>query len=142
MTTHPALRFLFLLQSCADSLSLPAQCQLLTLSDNHFLVVVAALQPHVNRQVDETRTRLTEQQRLERQQQAARTMQLMVHACSCQSANCGSSSCRKVRALFQHSVMCPLKITGGCNMCKKMWLLLTMHAKSCTDPECPVPRCK
>jgi E1A/CREB-binding protein len=92
--------------------------------------------------VDETRTRLTQVERDQRQVQLQRTMELLKHACSCQDSNCSSSSCRKVRALFQHAVHCQLKVTGGCPHCKKMWCLLTLHAKSCVEPNCPVPRCK
>jgi E1A/CREB-binding protein len=92
--------------------------------------------------IDETRTRLTEQERAERAAQLQRTLQLLVHACSCNNPQCGSSSCRKVRQLFQHAVQCQLKVTGGCQLCKKMWCLLNLHAKSCTAAECPVPRCR
>jgi hypothetical protein len=42
--------------------------------------------------------------------------------------------------LFQHAVACQLKVTGGCQMCKKMWALLNLHAKSCARSDCPVPR--
>ncbi len=47
-----------------------------------------------------------------------------------------------MRQLFQHAMACPLKVTGGCQMCKKMWGLLNLHAKSCTRSDCPVPRCR
>lgn len=91
---------------------------------------------------DMTRSRLTEQERLERSQQLQKTLALLVHACSCHNPQCGSTSCRKVRALFQHAVQCQLKVTGGCHLCKKMWCLLNLHAKSCTTSDCPVPRCR
>lgn len=102
----------------------------------------ATLQKHEARKYDETRMRLTEQERRERNEQLQKTMALLVHACSCQNPQCSSNSCRKVRQLFQHAVVCQLKVTGGCTMCKKMWCLLNLHAKSCTRPDCPVPRCK
>ena len=92
--------------------------------------------------IDETRTRLTEAERAERAAQLQKTLQLLVHACSCNNPACGSNSCRKVRQLFQHAVQCQLKVTGGCQLCKKMWCLLNLHAKSCTAAECPVPRCR
>ena len=53
------------------------------------------LQQHV-RKVDETRVRLTDKERQERQDQLQRTMQLLVHACSCKDPACPSNSCRKV----------------------------------------------
>lgn len=47
--------------------------------------------------VDETRMRLSEAERRERMEQLARTMALLVHACSCNvKNNCTSTSCRKV----------------------------------------------
>jgi E1A/CREB-binding protein len=39
-------------------------------------------------------------------------------------------------------VQCQQKVTGGCHLCKKMWCLLNLHAKSCTTSDCPVPRCR
>ncbi|KAJ9527555.1 hypothetical protein QJQ45_025823 [Haematococcus lacustris] len=100
------------------------------------------LQPQVNRKFDETQKRLTDAERRERTEQLQKTMALLVHACSCNNVQCSSSSCRKVRALFQHAVVCQLKVTGGCQMCKKMWFLLNLHAKSCNRSDCPVPRCR
>ena len=98
-------------------------------------------QAHVNyHKMDETRQRLTEKERTERSLQLQRTMALLVHACDCKNPNCSSSSCRKVRQLFQHAVQCQLKVTGGCQLCKKMWCLLNLHAKSCTNANCSVPR--
>jgi hypothetical protein len=100
-------------------------------------------QAHTNfKRIDETRTRLTEQERAERAAQLQKTLQLLVHACSCNNPQCGSNSCRKVRQLFQHAVQCQLKVTGGCQLCKKMWCLLNLHAKGCTTTDCPVPRCR
>ena len=40
--------------------------------------------------------RLTDKERQERQDQLQRTMQLLVHACSCKDPACPSNSCRKV----------------------------------------------
>ncbi|KAG2482629.1 hypothetical protein HYH03_018437 [Edaphochlamys debaryana] len=97
--------------------------------------------PH-KRALDETRQRLTEAERRERNEQLQKTLALLVHACSCQNQACGSNSCRKVKQLFQHAVHCQAKVTGGCQLCKKMWCLLNLHAKSCTRADCSVPRCK
>jgi len=100
------------------------------------------LVPQSSRNYDETRMRLTDAERRERSEQLQKTMALLVHACSCNDLQCQSSSCRKVRQLFQHAVGCQQKVTGGCPLCKKMWFLLNLHAKSCTRTDCPVPRCK
>ena len=98
-------------------------------------------QPHA-RKVDETRMRMTEEERVERAAQLARTMGLLVHASSCINPACPSSNCQKVKALFQHAVTCTRKVTGGCQLCRRMWMLLQMHAKQCQAAECPVPRCR
>lgn len=47
-----------------------------------------------------------------------------------------------MRQLFQHSCQCQIKVAGGCQMCKKMYFLLHLHAKSCTQLDCVVPRCR
>jgi E1A/CREB-binding protein len=92
--------------------------------------------------LDENRMRLTEQERLERQQQLQKTLELLVHSCNCNNPSCSSSSCRRLRQLFAHAVSCEVKVTGGCTVCKKMWCLLNLHAKSCTSSDCAVPRCR
>ncbi|KAG1663398.1 hypothetical protein FOA52_011676 [Chlamydomonas sp. UWO 241] len=96
---------------------------------------------HVRR-MDETRMRLTEGERKERSEQLQRTMALLVHACACRDVQCPSHSCRKVRELFQHANTCQIKVGGGCQLCKKVLVLLNLHAKSCSVSVCPVPRCR
>lgn len=67
---------------------------------------------------DETRQRLTEQERQERNQQLQKTLTLLVHACSCHDPQCSSTSCRKVRRLFKKSCFAPgvlaAYLTGNC----------------------------
>jgi E1A/CREB-binding protein len=101
-----------------------------------------ALEPQRARAFDETRMRLTDEERASREAQMARTMALLVHASACASGACPSSNCAKVKALFQHAMSCPLKIAGGCAYCRRMWALLQAHAKACAAAECPVPRCR
>jgi hypothetical protein len=96
-------------------------------------------QPH-QRALDETRQRLTEAERRERSEQMQKTLALLVHACNCNG--CSSNSCAKVKQLFQHAVNCQARVTGNCQLCKKMWCLLNLHAKGCTRADCRVPRCK
>ena len=91
---------------------------------------------------DETRSRLTEAERADRAAQLARTMALLRHASGCADARCASSNCAKVKALFQHAGACPLRVAGGCQLCRRMWMLLQMHAKQCSEEGCPVPRCR
>ena len=70
------------------------------------------------RKIDETRTRMTEEERVERHAQLARTMALLVHASGCGNAECPSTNCSKVKGLFHHAVSCPLKVAGGCQLCR------------------------
>jgi E1A/CREB-binding protein len=87
------------------------------------------------RKIDETRARMTEEERAERSAQLARTMALLVHASGCASPDCASSNCAKVKGLFHHAVSCPLKVAGGCQLCR--WVLET-RALPCPCP-CPAP---
>jgi len=93
-------------------------------------------------QTDSRVSRMSEEERRARQEQLRKTMQLLVHASSCQDKKCPHPSCFKVKMLFQHSLTCQTKATGGCQYCRRMWALLQLHAKSCTTPNCPVPRCR
>jgi E1A/CREB-binding protein len=101
-----------------------------------------AMEPHARSTFDATRMRLTEEDRAQREQALQRTMALLVHASACNNPKCPSLNCAKVKALFNHAVSCPTKITGGCNYCRRMWALLQAHAKTCTAADCPVPRCR
>ncbi|KAK2080334.1 hypothetical protein QBZ16_000187 [Prototheca wickerhamii] len=100
-----------------------------------------ALEPHA-RKFDETRNRLTEEERRQRAQQLQRTMHMLVHASACTNAACPSTNCAKIKQLFQHAMHCPKKIHGNCQLCWRMWSLLQVHAKQCTVDNCPVPRCR
>ena len=100
------------------------------------------LVPQTTRKFDETRMRLTDEDRIRRDQSLQRTMALLVHASNCAKSDCPSTNCGKVKALFQHAVQCKMKITGGCNYCRRMWALLQAHSKMCIETECPVPRCR
>ena len=70
------------------------------------------------RRIDETRMRLSDQERRDRAQQLQRTMLLLVHASNCKDANCSSSHCGKVKNLFHHAATCQKKIAGGCPLCR------------------------
>lgn len=107
----------------------------------------AVTHPHqlvlqATRKFDETRMRLTDEDRMKRDETFQRTMTLLVHASDCRSTQCLSSNCAKVKALFNHAVNCTVKITGGCAYCRRMWALLQAHSKMCIAAECPVPRCR
>jgi E1A/CREB-binding protein len=85
---------------------------------------------------------MTEEDRRDRAAQIQRTMELLVHATTCRAQNCGSPNCTKVKHLFRHATACPVKAGGGCQLCRKMWTLLQVHSKGCTETDCPVPRCR
>jgi E1A/CREB-binding protein len=100
------------------------------------------LVPQATRKFDETRMRLSDEDRVKRDESLQRTMALLVHASDCRNQQCRSSNCAKVKALFNHAVNCTVKITGGCTYCRRMWALLQAHSKMCIAAECPVPRCR
>ena len=79
--------------------------------------------------------------RSQRSEQLRRTMQLLVHSSMCNDPNCQSQNCKRVKMLFKHGLECKVKYQGGCNLCRRMWALLQIHAKSCRVENCPVPRC-
>lgn len=93
------------------------------------------------RDIDERRSRLTQEQLSARNQSLHRTMQVLLHASNCTDQKCPSTSCARVKAMYHHALTCPVKIAGNCQYCRRMWMLLQMHATHCTVPNCQVPRC-
>ncbi|KAL6561465.1 hypothetical protein OROMI_017066 [Orobanche minor] len=74
--------------------------------------------------------------------QLRKMLELLVHATQCRSSHCQYPNCRKVKGLFQHGMLCKVRASGGCVLCKKMWYLLQLHARACKESECNVPRCR
>lgn len=68
---------------------------------------------------------------------------LLLHASTCTAADCRSTSCYTIRALLRHAVSCEVRTTGGCDVCKRVWALLSIHARECRarPRECPVLHC-
>ncbi|KAK2354278.1 histone acetyltransferase of the CBP family [Trifolium repens] len=69
---------------------------------------------------------------------------LLLHASECRvgaGARCRFPNCFKVKGLFRHGMRCRTRASGGCDLCKKMWFLLQLHACACNKAECNVPRC-
>lgn len=83
----------------------------------------------------------TEEQRKERQRSIQLHMTLLMHAATCNSSKCQSQNCAKMKNLLKHGDTCPIKASGGCNVCKRIWTLLQIHAKQCKESNCPVPKC-
>ncbi|CAH9102174.1 unnamed protein product [Cuscuta epithymum] len=72
-------------------------------------------------------------------------LDLVVHASRCRATKsdpCPFPDCNKIRQIFHHAHGCTIRISGGCNICNKIWLLLRMHARKCEDSSCLVPRCR
>jgi len=86
-------------------------------------------------------TELTEAQRKERQRSIQLHMTLLQHAATCNSPKCPSANCTKMKGLLKHGAQCKVKATGGCNVCKRIWALLQIHARQCKASQCPVPNC-
>lgn len=84
---------------------------------------------------------LTPEQRKERQRSIALHMTLLLHASTCRSAKCTSANCAKMKGLLKHGAGCKVKANGGCNVCKRIWALLQIHARQCKAENCPVPNC-
>ncbi|XP_019195482.1 PREDICTED: probable histone acetyltransferase HAC-like 1 isoform X2 [Ipomoea nil] len=72
-------------------------------------------------------------------------MELLVHASRCRAGKsnpCPLPECHKIRQLFRHAHGCTIRVSGGCDICNKIWLLLRMHYRNCQDSSCSVPRCR
>lgn len=93
--------------------------------------------PIVNNQKNEQ----TEEQRRERQRSIQLHMTLLMHAATCTSTKCHSQNCAKMKGLLRHGQDCKQKAAGGCNVCKRIWTLLQIHARQCKEDKCPVPKC-
>lgn len=84
---------------------------------------------------------LTEAQRKERQRSIQLHMTLLLHAATCANPKCPSANCTKMKGLLKHGGQCKIKANGGCNVCKRIWALLQIHARQCKAKNCPVPNC-
>eukprot|EP00850_Spirogloea_muscicola_P002020 SM000007S20980 [mRNA] locus=s7:1471294:1479028:+ [translate_table: standard] len=98
------------------------------------------LVPHPSAQDRNAQNKEARQQRV---LQLRKMMELLGHASVCTiRQNCGYPKCSSVKRLFWHGRMCNIRVAGGCTLCKRMWTLLQLHARSCKEPGCRVPRCK
>ena len=78
------------------------------------------------------------------EREIAQYMTLLQHASACPSTPpCDSANCARMKALLNHCPNSAIKAHGGCNVCRRVWALLQIHAKRCAiDEDCPVPHCK
>ncbi|XP_022733629.1 histone acetyltransferase HAC12-like isoform X2 [Durio zibethinus] len=70
-----------------------------------------------------------------------RVLEVLLHACQCHS-RCSYPNCLLIKKLFYHAKECSVRAAGGCQHCKKMWLILRLHSRNCKESDCIVPRCR
>lgn len=88
-----------------------------------------------------SKSELSAAQRAERQRSIQLHMTLLLHAATCSNPRCPSANCNKMKGLMKHGAQCTIKAAGGCNVCKRIWALLQIHARQCKAVNCPVPNC-
>lgn len=55
---------------------------------------------------------------------------------------CSFPACRGLESLVRHFAGCKNRVPGGCTHCKRMWQLLELHARLCSQVDgCKVPLC-
>ena len=69
-------------------------------------------------------------------------MELLVHASGCINTACPSANCYRMKTMLRHGARCALRAAGGCQVCRRTWAFLQIHARQCTQTACLVPRCK
>ncbi|MCO5614060.1 hypothetical protein L7F22_068341 [Adiantum nelumboides] len=79
--------------------------------------------------------------RKQRMLQLRMMLEVLVHASKCRDPSCQFAKCRNMKELFRHGNSCTKRAMGGCSICKRMWFLLTTHARACKETVCSVPRC-
>ncbi|KAK4840570.1 hypothetical protein QYF36_012581 [Acer negundo] len=58
-------------------------------------------------------------------------------------APCSYTACNGLELLVRHFASCKLRVPGKCIHCKRMWQLLELHSRLCTDSNvCRVPLCR
>lgn len=56
---------------------------------------------------------------------------------------CGFPACKGLETLVRHFSSCKTRVPGGCVHCKRMWQLLELHSRMCSEPDCcKVPLCR
>ncbi|KAK0428536.1 hypothetical protein QR680_010855 [Steinernema hermaphroditum] len=68
----------------------------------------------------------------------------LIHASQCRDANCRRVACHKLQRVINHTVACKQLLRGdglNCAVCKQLIALCCYHAKTCTEPLCPVLFC-
>ncbi|CAL9186732.1 unnamed protein product [Musa hybrid cultivar] len=59
------------------------------------------------------------------------------------AAPCNFPACKGLEALVRHFAGCKNRVLGGCTHCKRMWQLLELHSRLCSQVDgCKVPLCR
>lgn len=59
------------------------------------------------------------------------------------AAPCNFPACKGLESLVRHFAGCKNRVLGGCTHCKRMWQLLELHSRLCSQTEgCKVPLCR
>lgn len=77
--------------------------------------------------------------------QARELQNVLLHACQCRASEsqlCTYPNCHALKKLFRHTRNCNVRVNGGCEQCKKTWLILRRHSQGCRASECKIPRCR
>ena len=77
--------------------------------------------------------------RAEREHQLSIRLQVISHATSC--TGCESKNCRFMKQQFKHVTACEVTYRNGCKMCRRLFSILTKHARDCTAQKCDIPFC-
>ncbi|CAI9108467.1 OLC1v1008060C1 [Oldenlandia corymbosa var. corymbosa] len=58
--------------------------------------------------------------------------------------SCNFPACKGIETLVRHFANCNKRVRpGGCSQCKRMWQLLELHSRMCSEPDhCKVPLCR
>eukprot|EP01036_Dinobryon_divergens_P046252 gene46252-61857_t len=78
---------------------------------------------------------LTEEQRAERNRSIRLHLELLQHASTCDVAECGRN-CKKMKEFLKHEATCTTTFKRGCPTCKRIYNLLTHHARNCRAVDC------
>jgi E1A/CREB-binding protein len=85
----------------------------------------------------------TAERRAARQQSIQLHMKLLLHTSSCLAAPCPSQNCRKMKSLLNHSKECTARSNKQvCQICRRVYALLHIHARDCRDEQCAVLHCR
>lgn len=81
-----------------------------------------------------------------REQLGRELLKVAQHASQCYaplSHPCAYPNCMNLKKLFHHATKCNTHIAGGCQLCKKAWVIIDLHSKNCHRPisDCHFPRC-